>query len=335
MIKPAGFTILEFLIATTIGTLLVAGIGAVYLSNKATFSVQSALARLQENGRYANYILARDIRMAGFQGCTNQRQVALTNLVSNYSTMLNYDKPLQGFSSSGTSFTPDLPTNISSKSPLSGSDIIEIRMASSNGVHLSADMAQPNSVINVYSGLGAQSGTPLIITNCVIGNIFMAGTGTSDTAITHPTGINTSDNLSIAYLTNAQVMRLIYYAFYIKDTGRMNSQNQPITSLVRLDVNGNEDEIAEGVEQLRIAYGVDTDSDNTVNSYQTATQVNNGNNWNNVISVQINLLLATVDNVADRPRPYTFNGVTITPTDRKIRREWVTFITLRNRGLPV
>ncbi|WP_131780979.1 PilW family protein [Legionella gresilensis] len=335
MMKTAGFTILEFLIATTIGTLLIAGIGAVYLSNKATFSIQSALARLQENGRYANYVLARDIRMAGFQGCTNQRQVTLTNLVSNYSTMLNYDKPLQGFSSSGTSFTPSLPANISSKAPVAGNDIIEVRMASSNGVHLSADMAQANSAINVYSGLGAQSGTPLIITNCVIGNIFMAGAGTDNTTITHPTGVNNSDNLSIAYLTNAQVMRLLYYAFYIKNTGRVNNLNQPIFSLVRLSANGNEDEIAEGVERLQITYGVDTDSDNTVNSYQTAAQVNTANNWNNVISVHVNLLLATVDNVADRPRPYTFNGVTTTPTDRKIRREWVMFITLRNRGLPV
>ncbi|STX50687.1 type IV pilus assembly protein PilW [Legionella busanensis] len=333
--KSAGFTILEFLIATTIGTLLVAGIGAVYLSNKATFSIQSALARLQENGRYANYILARDIRMAGFQGCTNQRQVTLTNLVSNYSTMLNYDKPLQGFSSSGTSFTPSLPANISSKSPVAGNDIIEVRMASSNGVHLSADMTQANGAISVYTGLGAQSGTPLIITNCVIGNIFMAGAGTNNTTITHPNGINTSDNLSIAYLTNAQVMQLFYYAFYIKNTGRVNSQSQPIFALVRLSANSNEDEIAEGVERLQITYGVDTDNDNTVNSYQTAAQVNTANNWNNVISVQVNLLLATIDNVTDRPRPYTFNGVTVTPTDRKIRREWVMFITLRNRGLPV
>lgn len=330
-----GFTIVEFLIASTIGTLLIASISAVYLSNKATFTTQEALARLQENGRYANYVLSREIRMAGFQGCTNQRQITLTNLVSNSTTMLNYDKPLQGFDSSSSAFSPTLPTNISAKQPVSGSDVIEVRMASNNGVHLSADMAQPSSAISVYAGLGAQSGTPLIITNCVIGNIFLAGAGTGATTITHPTGVNTSDNLSISYLSNAQVMRLIYYAFYLKNTGRVNSQNQPILALMRLDVNGNEEEIAEGIEQMRITYGVDTDNDNAVNTYQTATQVNNNNNWNNVISIQINLLFATVENIADKSRPYSFNGTTVTSTDKKIRREWVTFITLRNRGLPV
>ncbi|STX28219.1 type IV pilus assembly protein PilW [Legionella beliardensis] len=334
MKRIAGFTILEFLIASTIGTLLIAGVGAVYLSNKATFTVQEALARLQENGRYANYILSREIRMAGFQGCTNQKQLALTNLVSNASTMLNYDKPLQGFDGNGASFSPSLPTNISAKQPLSTSDVIEIRMAS-NSVHLSTDMTQVSSPISVFSGLGAQSGMPLIITNCVLGDIFVAGTGTGDTSITHPTGVNTSNNLSTSYLANAQVMRFIYYAFYVKNTGRVNNQNQPILALVRLDANGNEEEIAEGVEELHVTYGVDTDNDNTVNAYQTAAQVNSGNNWNNVISVQINLLLATTENVADKARPYTFNSATATPTDRKIRREWITFITLRNRGLPV
>ena len=129
-------------------------------------------------------------------------------------------------------------------------------------------------------------------------------------------------------------MRFLYYAFYIKDTGRVNSQNQPILALVRLDSDGNEDEIAEGVEQMRITYGVDTDADNAADTYQTAAQVNSANNWNNVISVQINLLMATIDGVNDRSQAYTFNGVTTTPADRKLRRQWDTFVTLRNRGLP-
>jgi type IV pilus assembly protein PilW len=329
-----GFSIIEFMISITIGTLLVATVGSVYLSNKSTYLVQEGLARLQENGRYANYFLAHEIRMAGYQGCTNQKQITVTSLVQNVSTMLDYDSPLNGFDGLGSAFSPAIPSNISGRSPVATSDVLEIRMASTASSQLNNDMALASSPVSVYGLAGVQSGVPLMITNCSVANIFIASAGSSSTLITHTLGQNTSANLSIPFLRGAQVMRFLYYAYYIKDTGRVNSQNQPILALVRLDSNGTEDEIAEGVEQMRITYGVDTDADNTADTYQTAAQVNSANNWNNVISVQINLLMATIDGVNDRAQAYTFNGVTTTPADRKLRRQWDTFVTLRNRGLP-
>lgn len=332
-LKYQGFSVIEFMVAITLGTLLIASAGAVYLSNKSTYVMQEGLARLQENGRYANFLLSRELRMAGFQGCANQKQIVVTNLVRNVSSMLAYDKPVQGYDGIAASFSPLLPANLTGK-PMVGSDIIEVRMASNFSVQLRDDMNQPNNPILVYDRLGIASGDPVMITNCSVGDIFIAGANTNATAITHTVSDNTTNDLTMAYPANSQVMRFLYYAFYVKNTGRVNSVGQPILALVRLDINGNEDEIAEGVERMRVSYGVDTNGDNTVDSYQTATQVNNANNWNNVISIQINLLFATTENVNDKVQPYTFNGVTTTPTDRKLRRQWDTFITLRNRGLP-
>lgn len=331
--KPNGFSLIEFMIAISLGTLLVASVSAVYLSNKSTFLVQDSLSRLQENGRYANFLLGREVRMAGFQGCANQKQITVTNLVKNVSSMLAYDKPLQGFDGLSSSFSPSLPANLTGK-PLAGSDVLEIRMASNQGVQLSDDMNQTDNQVSIYDRIPIGAGKAVMITNCSVGDIFMTGSGSNATTLTHTSADNTSDSLSMAYPANSQIMQYLYYAFYVKNTGRVNSVGQPVLALVRLDINGNEDEIAEGVEQMRVSYGVDTNSDNTVDTYQTATQVNAGNNWNNVVSIQLNLLMATVENVSDKVQPYVFNGSTITPSDRKLRREWDTFITLRNRGLP-
>ncbi|KTD49135.1 type IV fimbrial biogenesis PilW-like protein [Legionella quinlivanii] len=329
-----GFSIIEFMIAISLGTLLVASISIVYLSNKTTFVIQDALARLQENGRYADYMLSYDLRMAGYQGCANQRQVKVTNLIKNLSTMLDYDKPLRGYDGAGSTFSPGLPANLQGKS-VPGSDVIEIRKASSLGVQLRDDMNRPNNPILVYDRMGITAGTPLMITDCSVGDLFIAGSNSNATAITHSSNQNTSNDLSVAYLRTAQIAIFDYYSYYIKDTGRVNAQNQAILALVRQDRNGNEDEIAEGIEQMRISYGVDTNGDNTVDTYQTAAQVQSGDNWNNVISVQINLLLATVENVADKAMSYSYNGSNLTPGDRKLRREWTIFVTLRNRGLPL
>ncbi|MCP0914305.1 MULTISPECIES: PilW family protein [Legionella] len=333
-LQPApGFSIIEFLVAITLGTLIVATAGSIYVSNKATYRVQEGLARLQENARYANYLLNHEIRMAGFQGCSSSNFVKITNRVKNPSKVLAYDTPVMGFDGLSSTFSPNLPANLSGK-VATGTDAVEIRMAENTDVQLRDDMNQPNNPVLVYDRLGIRAGEALMISNCVVGDIFIAGGNTNATAITHTVTNNTSNELSTPYTAGSHVMRYVYYAFYITDTGRRNADNQPIYALVRQDLNGNEMEIADGVEQMRVRYGVDTNKDNTADVYQTATEVTNSNNWDNVISLKINLLFSTIENVKNTVQPYQFNGANYTPTDRKLRREWQTFITLRNRGLP-
>jgi type IV pilus assembly protein PilW len=328
-----GFSIVEFMVAITLGTLLVATVGSVYVSNKATYRVQEALARLQENARYANYYLNLQLRMAGYQGCASENSVTMTNRVKNPSNVLIYDTPILGFDGLTSSFSPALPSNLVGKS-VANSDVIEVRMAANTNVQLDDDMNLPNNPIHVYDRLNIQAGDVLMISNCKMGDIFVAGSDSNATVITHSSNNNTSNDLSTSYTAGAQIMRYIYYGFYVKNTGRVNSQTQPIYALARIDLNGNEQELVDGVEQMRIRYGVDTNNDNAADTYQTATEVNTGDNWNNVISLKINLLLASSENVSPQIQSYKFNGSNVTPSDHKLRREWETFITLRNRGLP-
>lgn len=329
----SGFSIVEFMIAITLGALVVATTGSIYLTNKTNYRIQAGLARLQENARYANYFLNYQIRMAGYQGCAGEEFTQVTNRVKNPSPILLYEKPLLGFDGLSASFSPSLPTNLLGK-VIPNTDVLEIRMAANTNVQLRDDMNLTNNPVLVYDRLGIQAGEIIMITNCIVGDIFVAGGNTNATAITHTVTENTSNDLSTSYTAGAHVMRYVYYAFYIKNTGRTNANNQPIYALVRQDINGNEVEIVEGVEQMRILYGVDTNDDKAADRYQSATEVNNSNNWNNVISVKINLLFSTIENVASSPQSYQFNGATYTPTDRKLRREWQSFVTIRNRGLP-
>lgn len=94
--------------------------------------------------------------------------------------------------------------------------------------------------------------------------------------------------------------------------------------------------LLEGVENLQVVYGVDTDADKTANKYINATMVTANNEWLNVVSVRISLLLRSLDNnVSSQHQTYTFNGVTATPTgnDYYLRRVFTSTITLRNRLL--
>jgi len=102
-------------------------------------------------------------------------------------------------------------------------------------------------------------------------------------------------------------------------------------SVLQQDTNNLHNGLVEGIENMQILYGVDTSSDGTPNYYVPANNVTNPN-WPNVVSIRISLLAVTLDdNLTTQPQPYTYNGATTTPTDRKIRRVFTSTIALRNR----
>lgn len=70
--RPAlGFSLIEIMVALTLGLLASLGIVTVFSAASSTNRVQEALARLQESGRYASTRLASDLRMLGGQYCNN------------------------------------------------------------------------------------------------------------------------------------------------------------------------------------------------------------------------------------------------------------------------
>lgn len=102
--------------------------------------------------------------------------------------------------------------------------------------------------------------------------------------------------------------------------------------LERTDNGGSFQELIEGIQDMQIIYGEDTDADGTPNYYVSADQVVN---MEQVVTVRISLLAVTLDdNLSLNPVAYTFppnNPTPTTPSDRKIRRVFNTTIALRNR----
>ena len=88
-------------------------------------------------------------------------------------------------------------------------------------------------------------------------------------------------------------------------------------------------ELVEGVENMQILYGEDTDADGNPNCYVTAASVVT---WTNVVSVRLSLLMRTAENnLTSSAQSYSFNGATSNAPDRRLRRVFTTTIGLRNR----
>lgn len=93
-------------------------------------------------------------------------------------------------------------------------------------------------------------------------------------------------------------------------------------------------EMVEGIENMQILYGEDTDSptDGTPNYYVPANQVVD---MSRVISIRVSLLVRSIDdNLTTAPRAYNYplpSSAATTPGDKRLRRIFTSTIALRNR----
>lgn len=65
LLSQRGFTLVEIMVAMTIGLLMMAGILQISMANKESSRLQRNMGFVQENMRVAMDLLTRDIRMAG------------------------------------------------------------------------------------------------------------------------------------------------------------------------------------------------------------------------------------------------------------------------------
>lgn len=318
--RQLGMTLIEIMIALLIGAFLLGGVMQIFVSSQQTNRMQENLSRLQENGRFAMEFISKDIRRAGFQGCPSLSDVSvLTNVIVSAPVI----PPLTGNTLiSGTdSIASNWNTNacgVGNKCIL-GTDAISLIYGESCSGNLSAAMVDVNTAIQIplTNTCRVDVNQAVLVSNCRSVDIFRATS--AGTSIQHPA-------LSTAYDTNAELFIYRAYSYFIRES----TSGSPGRSLWRLDnSSSNPVELVEGIEDMQILFGVDTDTDGTANYYVSA---NNVVNMAQVISIRISLLAATLDdNLAAQPLTYTYNGVATTPADRRIRRVFNTTIAMRNR----
>jgi type IV pilus assembly protein PilW len=64
-----GLSLLELLIALTLGIFILASLIGLFVNTKGTYRLNENLARLQENGRFAISFLSRDLRLTDYKAC--------------------------------------------------------------------------------------------------------------------------------------------------------------------------------------------------------------------------------------------------------------------------
>ncbi len=335
-----GLSMVELLVALALGLIITAAVLQMFLASKTTYRMQEALARVQENGRFAIGQLANDIRMAGYMGCGNIDRMQV-NIIADPPSDYEFSSTdilsgVENFSSSDS-----WPSSI--RRPLNGSDLFEIRRASSAGVKVIPEHTS-NANLKVQGDHGFSQYDILFVTDCSSGDVFKVsnnpkGNGQQGT-LTHANNVNTDNRLSKLYGGDAEVMAFERLIYFIANTDRTTASGAPVYALFARSMGAGSGgaisepyELIEGVENMQIEYGVDTTGDRAADSYQNADGVSD---WSRVVSVRVSLLMASSEEkVAPTSGPgaqaLTYNGSSVT-ADGRLRQVFGTVVTIRNRA---
>jgi type IV pilus assembly protein PilW len=126
---------------------------------------------------------------------------------------------------------------------------------------------------------------------------------------------------------------LIYYVAPSATPSTQGGQAGP--ALWRIVGNQSPEEVISGVERMEVQYGVDTNRDTVVDQYSNADAVNAANNWSNVMSIKIAVLVRSAEPNAPEvdKKTYTLLDTSVGPfNDRYERSVFMTTAALRNRA---
>jgi len=74
-----GLSLIEIMVAMTISLILMAAVLTILSSSKRTYALQDELGKLQENARFVFSELKKDLRMAGYYGCSGKVDSQIIN----------------------------------------------------------------------------------------------------------------------------------------------------------------------------------------------------------------------------------------------------------------
>ena len=284
-----GFSLIELMVAITLGLLLTAGLVQLFSSTKVTFNTNDALARVQENGRFALELLKRELREAGTLGfCGGQAPITNhlnTGCSGGIDDFFNPDFAVVGWEYGGTGLgqpftlpedldpsavdpnewdsnanSVDLPSQLSGQVVL-GSDVLVIR----NLVvvdRFTADPASPHDPdedITLTTNSNIAEDTILFITDCSSADLFQNTAGPTESELSSSGGScpgpgNDSVDWSTTYNDSMQTFTVEQVAYYIG----VNAAGEPGLyrwNMTRGTANAQAEEIIEGAENMQVLYG--------------------------------------------------------------------------------
>ncbi len=294
--NQSGVTLIELMIALTIGAILLVGLATVFINSSASRRELEKSSALVENGRYAISMIAEDLSLAGFYGHFHDVGAAPATLpdpciLTAAGLLPAMAQPLQGYRAASLTTLPSINTTntcgglLPNANLTQGSDILIIRRADT--AVLSAHLATSDGVPEdeeVY--LLANRREAVILfgdDDAVINNTIVASDAADDAAQntkgSASLGVKRSPSKA-AVTTWADTRKYHVHVYFIAPCSRGSDDvsfggatvggicqtgDDAIPTLKRLSLgtDGSDtimaiEPLVEGIEYMKLEYGIDT-----------------------------------------------------------------------------
>jgi type IV pilus assembly protein PilW len=336
-----GLTLTELMVSVAIGLVVLVALGKVYLGSRGAYRTNEALARVQETGRVALDLIARDLRSTGFAGClsrgaqpavySNPRPAGLGSLA----TLRGYER--------AAGFT--YPGGVERLADDEHSDVVRIVAVDSTArarVEGDSDVAAATIAIRDNTA-GFERDDVLVVSDCERSAVFtVTGVQSRPLRLAHAVesngGLDTpTHRISPPFKARdgAFVARVDSATYFI---GRPKGAKGAPPSLYRAGLERTE-KVVENVEDLDFLFGVDVDGDGAVDSYLRADQVDAAQ-WDRVLAVRVSLVAVSAEAAVPGGGRTVFlrdtDGDTVIDAqpargDARLREVFSTTVSLRNR----
>jgi type IV pilus assembly protein PilW len=256
--RIAGITLIELMVALSIGSFLMIGAVTVFMQSRTTFRVNEAVSRLQENARFVLDVLEPDLRMAHYWGLTSRT----IKMVGRATPLDPVPAGLGVGSDCGVNWTINLDEEIGGTNntyawtcvpfggaTMPGADTLVVRRASEDPILL------PTAGVLYLQSARFRDGQ--LFAGPTIPPAFSAAT--------------------------SQTHQLVVNGYYVSPNSTLDTPGNPIPSLrVKTLIGGAggprivDQEVLPGVEDMQVQFGVDTDLIDTPNRGAIDRYVNPG-----------------------------------------------------------
>lgn len=314
-----GFTLIELMISLVLGLILLLASISIVVSSLTQLRNTQAFSEILDNGRVAMAMMGRDVAHAGFMGELSGQNLVVDSNVTVEAGAVSGECAGDGINNE--SF-PEADS-VATFRTLWGETV-----SSSSALGCISDARSGTDVIQVKRLIGFDDTSSAIVGS---NRIYMVANSASGVIFNGNTGLAATEP------SNGQYYEYQHRVYYIANTTRYGQSNFPLLVRETLNVVSGtptmvREEIAEGVEDLRVLYGIDDDGNGSVDRYTTADLVDD-DEWDHVdytriVSVQIGMLMRSIEAdesfVRGGTASYSYAGESATSEADGIRRKVIT-----------
>lgn len=308
-----GLSLIELMIGLLLASLLLLGVLQIFDGNRRTHQLQEAFSRVQESGRIATDMLARELRNAAFDGC-----VVDLGYLGNLSGESLFDGDFIGGDDDVAAGTQIGSNN---REVLAGTDVLRVRGAVDACAGSGRMTGATGSTVALTGNCSIEGGDYVMVANCQEGNIVRA------TAAASANQLSVNAAFSRSFGAEAKIYKPYVREYFVSaDT----ASGRP--GLFVSENGGTAQELVPGVDDLQLQYGRNTfGNNNIVDVWGDAPATTDESEQ--VAAVRVQLVVSAEDRSGAGEFEYTrIGGDDQQLEDGRLRKEFVVYTKLRNRG---